>query len=508
MDLRVDGVAFSDLKEGVPLKGSAGDDAVIVVRRGATVYAVGAQCTHYSGELADGIVVGTTVRCPLHHACFDLATGEARWAPALSPLPCWVVEQRGGRVYVGAKEERDPLAPVGGATPSARPASIVIVGAGAAGAAAAEMCRRQGYDGPVTMIDPEADSPYDRPNLSKDYLAGTASFDWIPLRPPNFYADHGITIRRGRVTTLDLAAKRVRLDDGADVSYGGGALLLATGAEPVRLDNASGAHYLRSLDDSNAIIADAKGKQRAVVIGSSFIGLEVAGALRTRGLEVDVVSPDAVPLEGKFGSDIGRMLRALHESHGVRFHPRARVERVADGAVVLGDGTSLPADLVVIGIGVRPRVELAAAAGLAVDRGVVVDEYLATSAAGVYAAGDIARWPDARAGGSIRVEHFVVAGRMGQTAARNMLGARERFDAVPFFWSAHYDLSIRYVGHAERWDRTDVVGDLGQHAGSVAFRAGGRTLAVASVGQDRLNLDAELALERGDESALSRLVPS
>jgi NADPH-dependent 2,4-dienoyl-CoA reductase/sulfur reductase-like enzyme/nitrite reductase/ring-hydroxylating ferredoxin subunit len=505
MDLRVDGVAFSDLQEGVPVKGNAGDDAVIVVRRGATVYAVGANCTHYSGELADGIVVGTTVRCPLHHACFDLATGEARWAPALSPLPCWAVEQREGRVYVGAKTERDPLAPVGGATPAARPASIVIVGAGAAGAAAAEMCRRQGYDGAVTIIDPERDSPYDRPNLSKDYLAGTASFDWIPLRGPNFYADHEITIRRGRVAALDPAATRVRLDDGADVPYG--ALLLATGAEPNRLDNAGGAHYLRSLDDANTIIAAATGKRRAVVIGSSFIGLEVAGALRARGLEVDVISPENVPLQRTFGTDIGHMIRELHESHGVRFHLPARVERVADGAVMLGDGTSLPADLVVIGIGVQPRVELAAAAGLAVDRGVVVDAYLATSVAGVYAAGDIARWPDARAGGRIRVEHFVVAERMGQTAARNMLGARERFEAVPFFWSAHYDLSVRYVGHAERWDRADVVGDLGQHSGAVAFRAGGRTLAVATVGEDRLSLDAELALERGDESALARLIP-
>lgn len=508
MDLRTDGVAWSDLADGVAVAGEAGGDPVILVRRGGEVYAVGGLCTHYSGVLADGIVVGTTVRCPLHHACFDLKTGEALRAPALSPLPWWSVERRDGRVYVGAKHERDPLAPVDGVKPVVSPASVVIVGAGAAGAAAAEMLRRQGYGGPVTMIDPEVDAPYDRPNLSKEYLSGEASAEWIPLRPVEFYAEHRIERRLARVAAIDVVAKRVRLEGGADVSYG--ALLLATGAEPVTLDpigaGKAHVHYLRSLADSNAIIEDAGGKARAVVIGASFIGLEVAGALRTRGLSVDVVSPEAVPLERTFGADVGRMVRALHESHGVRFHLPGKIARIEDTEVVLEDGTSLAADLVVIGVGVRPRVELAQAAGLAIDRGVVVDAYLETSAPGVYAAGDIARWPDPHTGERIRVEHFVVAERMGQTAARNILGERERFEAVPYFWSAHYGMSIRYVGHAERWERTDIVGALARD-GSIAYRAGGKTLAVASVGQDRANLEAELALEHDDEAALARIVP-
>ncbi len=503
-DLHTDGIALGDLPDGGMVAGTADGEAVLLVRHGEDVFAVGASCTHYSGPLAEGLLVGTTVRCPWHHACFDVRTGDALRAPALNPLPTWAVERRNGRVYVGAKQpERDPLAPVNptrlaAPRPAAPPTSVVIIGAGAAGAAAAEMFRRSGYAGPVTVVDPEPDSPYDRPNLSKEYLAGEAQEEWIPLRPGGFYAEHKIDLVRTRATALDSAKHQVQLADGRVLDYG--ALLLALGAEPVRLDIPGSEHphvrTLRSLADSRAIIRDAERSKRAVVIGASFIGLEVAASLRKRKLDVSVVGPESLPLEHVMGEELGAIIRTVHEQHGVKFYLKRKPAKISATTVVLDDGTALAADLVVVGIGVRPRLELARQAGLAIDRGVVVDEYLRTSAPDIYAAGDIARWPDPHTGDKIRVEHWVVAERQGQTAARNILGARERFEQVPFFWSAHYSTSIRYCGHAEHWDRTEVSGDLAAQHGSVTFRAKGTMLAVASVGDDKANLEAEVQLER------------
>jgi NADPH-dependent 2,4-dienoyl-CoA reductase/sulfur reductase-like enzyme len=492
--------------------GHAGGEPVVLARYGDESFAFAAACTHYSGPLAEGLLVGDTVRCPLHHACFNLRTGAALRAPALNPIACWDVERRGGRWYVMAKRpERDPLAPAGPApAPHPAPKSVVVIGAGAAGSAAAEMLRREGFPGAVTIVDGEADSPYDRPNLSKDFLAGTAQAEWMPLRPPGFYEEHKVDVIRARAASIDVAKSEVVLDGNRRVPYG--ALLLATGAEPVRLDlpghDQPHVFTLRSWDDSRAIIAAAGGKNCAVVIGASFIGLEVAGSLRQRGLEVRVVAPEASPLERVLGPQLGAHIRKLHEGHGVEFHLQAKPARIEAGSVTLDNGTLLPADLVVIGVGVRPRLDLATQAGLAADRGITVNEFLETSAPGVYAAGDIARWPDPHSGARIRVEHWVLAQRQGQTAARNILGQRERFVAVPFFWSQHYDVAIRYSGHAEQWDRIDVTGKLGRGPASVAYRAKGRTLAVASVGADHMNLQAEAALERDDEPALGRLVPA
>jgi NADPH-dependent 2,4-dienoyl-CoA reductase/sulfur reductase-like enzyme len=379
---------------------------------------------------------------------------------------------------------------------------VVIVGAGAAGVVTAETLRREGYDRPITLIDADGDAPVDRPNLSKDYLAGNAPEEWIPLRTPEFFREHGIELLRGeRVGEVDVRGRRLRLESGAERSYG--ALLLATGASPVRLSiPASGelpVLYLRTLADSRTIIQAATRAGdggRAVVVGASFIGLEVAASLRARGLEVHVVAPETRPLERVMGPELGELVRRVHEEHGVRFHLGTTPRAVVENAVVLESGERLPADLVVAGIGVRPNTELAERAGLDVERGVLVDDRLETSAPGVFAAGDIARWPDWRTGERLRVEHWVVAERQGQTAARSILGAGERFDAVPFFWSAHYDVTIAYTGHAARWDAVDVDGSLDARDCAVTFRSNGRPLAVATVGRDRANLEAELAMER------------
>ncbi|HXF17829.1 MAG TPA: FAD-dependent oxidoreductase, partial [Burkholderiales bacterium] len=305
-------------------------------------------------------------------------------------------------------------------------------------------------------------------------------------------------VLNARVTSIDVQKKRVVLGDGR--SYQFDAMLIATGADPVRLPvpGATDAqiYYLRTFADSRAIIARAMSATRVVVAGASFIGLEVAASLRARGIEVHIVAPDRTPLERVMGSQVGTFVRELHEQHGVVFHLGQTISRVDGRKVSLSDASVLDADFLVLGVGVRPSTTLAEQAGLALDRGVVVDEYLQTSAPGVFAAGDIARWPDPHSGERIRVEHWVVAERQGQVAARNILGRRERFDAVPFFWSQHYDVSINYVGHAENWDAVEIDGSLQAKDCAVTYKRGKRALAVATIFRDAQSLKAEVAMER------------
>jgi len=375
----------------------------------------------------------------------------------------------------------------------------VIVGGGAAGFAAAEMLRREGFGGSVTMLSSDDAAPYDRPNCSKDYLAGNAPEDWMPLRPAEYFKEQNIDVQlRTQVTSIDPKARQVTLATGESLPFD--KLLLASGAEPVRLDipgaDQPHIHVLRSLSDSRAIIARAKQAQRAVVIGASFIGLEVAASLRARKIEVHVVAPERRPLERVLGREYGDFIRALHEEHGVVFHLEEAASAIDAKSVKLKGGASLSADLVVVGIGVRPRIQLAESAGLAIDRGVAVNEYLETSAPGMFAAGDIARWRDPHSGENIRIEHWVVAERQGQTAALNMLGQQQRFREVPFFWSQHYDLPINYIGHAEKWDKIDIEGDIKARDCLVRYRRDGRVLAVASIFRDLENLEAEAAMEQ------------
>jgi NADPH-dependent 2,4-dienoyl-CoA reductase/sulfur reductase-like enzyme/nitrite reductase/ring-hydroxylating ferredoxin subunit len=495
--------AGPDLSKGVAsdfsgnmLLGHVGDEEVLLVRSGSEIFAIDAHCSHYHGPLADGVVDGEHVRCPWHHACFDLRTGEATHAPAFNALAVWKVEQEGERIVVRGKLEQ-PKPRVRGVVDA--PSRIVIVGGGAAGFGAAEMLRRQDYRGSIVMLSQEKAAPVDRPNLSKDYLAGSAPEDWLPLRPDDFYRDAKIDLRLGvEVASIDTKAKQVLLAGGEGIPYD--RLLLATGAEPVRLPipgaDQPHIHLLRSLSDCRAIIASAKDARRAVVIGASFIGLEVAAALRARDIEVHVVGLEQRPMERVLGAEMGDFVRALHEEHGVIFHLGDTVNAIDGKRAGLKSGGVIEADLVVIGVGVRPRLALVEKAGLAVDRGVKVDAYLETSVPGIYAAGDIARWPDRHSGENIRVEHWVVAERQGQTAACNMLGQREEFDAVPFFWSQHYDVPINYVGHAEKWDEIAIDGDIGAKDCLVRYKSAGRVLAVASIYRDVASLQAEIAMER------------
>jgi NADPH-dependent 2,4-dienoyl-CoA reductase/sulfur reductase-like enzyme/nitrite reductase/ring-hydroxylating ferredoxin subunit len=490
------GVAVGGLAAGGMLSGHVSGEPALLVRRGDEFFIVGATCTHYGGPLCDGVLVSDTVRCPWHHAVFSLRTGEALQAPALDDIPRWAVEFRDRSVYAGDKLSRSESSQ---SAPTGAPSSIVIVGGGSAGFCAADTLRREGYTGPVTILSADADLPCDRPNLSKGYLAGTVPDGWLLLRPKSFYRRHDIDVRLdARVTRIDPQARRVELADGSSVEFG--ALLLATGAEPVHLPIAGAdlphVHYLRTLADSRALAAAAAEAKRAVVIGAGFIGLEVASSLRARGVQVDVVAREAVPMEKVLGREVGLFIQRMHEEHGVRFHFGATVSSIDERGVTLDSSERIDADLVVIGVGVRPATAIAEAAGIEVNNGVIVDRYLETSVPGIFAAGDIARWPDATTGERVRIEHFVVAERQGQAVARNMLGRREPFADVPFFWTEQYDLGIAYVGHAEQWDDATIDGDLEARDCSITYRRDGRKLAVALIHRDHEGLLAELEFER------------
>jgi NADPH-dependent 2,4-dienoyl-CoA reductase/sulfur reductase-like enzyme len=318
------------------------------------------------------------------------------------------------------------------------------------------------------------------------------------LRLPDYYREQEIDLLLNtRVSALDIPARQVHLENGA--TYGFEALLIATGAEAVRLQVegaiSSQLHYLRTFADARAIVSRAASARRVAVVGASFIGLEVAASLRSLGIAVDLIAPGTQPMERVMGSEAGLMVRELHQAHGVVFHMGETVHKIDGSILTLSAGGTVEADFVVLGVGVRPSLTLAEQAGLTIDRGIVVNEYLETSASGIYAAGDVARWPDPHSGEMIRVEHFVVAEQQGQIAAKNILGRRERFDAVPFFWSQQYDLAINYVGHAEHWDSVEIDGDLHARDCSVSYKRSGKTLAFATISRDLENLKVEAAIE-------------
>lgn len=488
------GVPAGSLREGQPLLGQVDGQPVLLVRAAGAVHAVAAHCTHWSGPLAEGLVVGDTIRCPWHHACFSLRDGAVLSPPGLRPLDCWQVQEHDGKVWVGSA--RPPAAP---AAPPRQPGAVVIVGAGAAGDACAFALREFGHDGSITLLGAEATATLDRPNLSKDFLAGNAPAEWLPLRGDSDYADRRIDLRCGvQVQAIDRSARRVQCSDGSVLAYD--ALLLATGAQPVApaLPGAGlpHVHTLRTLVDVQAILAQvAAGAKRAVVVGASFIGLEVAASLRTRGLDVAVVAPEAAPLARVFGPRLAARIRREHQSMGTVFHLGRKPAAIDAQAVTLDDGSRLQAELVVFGIGVRPDVALAQAAGLAVNDGIVVDAQLRSSDPAIWAAGDVARFPDPLGGQRLRIEHWAVAQAQGRQVARNMLGFGEDFRALPFFWSQHGALTISYAGHAAQWDAVEEDGDPDRDDYLCRYLRGGQVLAVASIGRDRDSLAEQAKME-------------
>ena len=491
------GIAVSEIPEGGMLAGRVGDEAVLLVRDGDDVRAFDGTCSHLGAPLEQGVVLDGAIRCPWHHACFDRQSGEALRPPAFDSLRRWTVLRDGDRIRVTAPVTNEIVAHrsfAGHSEPG-----FVIVGGGAAGYAAVHELRRCGHEGQITLVSADADLPYDRTLLTKDYLEGRFGEDRLPIARTTL-DDLGVTVLPGTLaTSLDPHSRLLHLADGHSLPYT--SLLLATGAEPKRLDapgtDLPHVHYLRTLSDCRALIGACQAGLRVVVIGGSFIGLETAAALTARGLRVTVITPDALPMEKILGAALARAILSVQTAHGVVFRTGAEVTAITTEAVQLADGSAVPAEIVVVGIGVAPRVDLARSAGLAVEDGVLVDRFLRTSAPDIYAAGDIARWPDPHSGQSIRVEHWVVAERHGQVAARNMLGGTEPFEAVPFFWSKHFDFSFRYLGHAEHWDDVAIEGDLDDRDATIRYRTGDRDMAAATVERDVEALRIEYAMETG-----------
>jgi 3-phenylpropionate/trans-cinnamate dioxygenase ferredoxin reductase subunit len=343
----------------------------------------------------------------------------------------------------------------------------VVVGGGFAGAKAVEELREGGFTGRVVLVGDEADRPYERPPLSKDYLRGEAERESIYVHAEDWYAAHDVELRLGHtVTALDLGARAVELTGGERLGYD--ALLIATGAEPKRLPipgaELDGVLYLRSVADSDALRARLERGGSVVVIGAGWIGCEVAASARMAGLAVTVVEPQSLPLEGVLGPELGAIYRDIHADHGVdlrlgtgvtAFEGAGAVERVR-----LGDGSAVDCDFVVVGVGVRPRTALAERAGLAVGDGILVDERLATEAPGVFAAGDVASALHPFYGERVRVEHWANALEQGPHAARSMLGGTAPYQRLPYFFSDQYDVGMEYAGLARRWDRVVFRGDV------------------------------------------------
>ncbi|MEQ9569641.1 MAG: FAD-dependent oxidoreductase, partial [Longimicrobiales bacterium] len=475
---------------GASLRGWVGDEAVLLLRTAESLHAVQATCPHYGAPLADGAVHDGRIHCPWHHASFSLDDGAVCRPPALDPLQTWPVEERDGWVRV---RRGGPPPPGGGGGPPPPPDGGAGGGGGAAGTAAVLALREAGHRGDLLLIDPDAAAPYDRPNLSKDYLAGTAPEEWLPLRTGGDWAALDVERIVDRVVALDSRKTVLELGGGRRVPYDG--LILACGAGPCRLAVPGGDRWnvftLRSLDDSRAIRARAVAGSRAVVVGAGFIGLEAAAALRHREVEVEVIAPEAVPMARVLGPTLGAEVRALHEAHGVRFHLGRRVSSIDDAGVHFADGGSVPADFVVVGVGVEPRLDLALGAGLRVGDGVEVDRFLESSRRGVFVAGDLASFPDPATGDRLRIEHWAVAEAQGRTAAFNLLGHGRPFRHVPFFWTTQYDVTVQWSGFPRPWDRTDVDGSLAEGSMAVRFLASGNPVAAAFVDRDREGLRFE-----------------
>lgn len=483
----------SDLNTGEMKEISAGETRILLARVGDQFHAVSASCPHYGGNLAEGALCGTHVVCPLHHAVFNVVNGDLEEPPAFDALVSYEVRVEGERVMVRVPDEVSDRRVIALAKRevTADSRQFVIIGAGAAGYAAAQTLREEGFRGHIVMITREDRAPYDRPNLSKDYLHGHADPEWMPLRPQEFFAEHDIQLLFNReVTRVDAQAKTIVFEGGETMDYD--ALLVATGGAPVRLNipgsDLKNVCVLRSFADADSIIEAAGRSRRVVVVGASFIGMEAAYSLRERGLDVTVVAPSQEPFEVTLGNEVGAVFRREHERHGVRFKLGSIVYRFEGShnveAVTVDSGESITTDMVVVGVGVRPVTNFLEGVELDHAGGVVVDSQL-RAADGLYAAGDIVSFVDIRTGERLRIEHWRTAQQQGRIAARNMLGRELPFEGVPFFWTQQFDLTLRYVGHAASWDEIVYQGDVSSHDFLAFYVKANRVLAVAGMNRDR-----------------------
>ncbi len=490
-----------DLADGEMTTVLVGGKKVVLARVEGRFYATAARCPHWGGSLPDGTLSGTRLLCPLHKGTFDVRTGDLLDPPPLDGIAAFRVRVDGDDVFVdrGEEPQRGRTMPMYACDPAVDARLFVVIGGGGAAAAAVETLRQECYVGRIVLITPEDRWPYDRPNLSKDFLAGELEEKWLPLRAPEFYEEHAVERIAGSVVRLDVATRTVTLDDGAVLEPD--AVLIASGARPVRLEvpgaGLPGVSTLRSWGDASALVERAAGARRAVVVGGSFIAMETAAALRRRGLEVTVVVRDEAPFAHSLGAEVGAVVRARHEEQGVRFAVRRGVVGIhgtdAVQAVELDGGERLDADLVVVGIGVEPVTGFVDGVPLARDGGLVVDEEFRV-APGVWAAGDVARYREPYTGREVRIEHWRVAEQQGRAAARSMADRGEPFAGVPFFWTQHFDLELGYAGAAPGWDELVMTGDPAKREFTAFYAADGALL--AACGTQRAELGAFVELMR------------
>ena len=482
----------SELVDGEMKQVSAEGQEILLARVRGDFYAVGARCTHYGAPLVEGVLSGERIVCPWHHACFDITTGDLQEPPAFDALPHYEVKIENDQVIVRVPDDAsDRRMPQMTKRDPKDQRLFVIAGGGAAGYTAAQTLREDGFRGRLVLITRENHLPYDRPNLSKEYLQGNAEPGWLPLRSEDFFAEHDIEVIQGKeIKRIDTAKKTITFADGGMLFYD--ALLVATGGEPrklpFQLESQENVFLLRSYDDSDAIIAAAHKGKRAVVIGASFIGMEVASSLTARGCEVTVVSPDDVPFQKILGAQIGRLFQDIHEEHGVKFKLGASVSGFTGPkevtAVMLENSERLDVDLVVVGVGVKPATHFLEGVILHRDGGVIVDEHM-RAADGAYAAGDVAYFPSPLTGERQRIEHWRTAMQQGRIAAHNMAGKEVSYDSVPFFWTRQFDVGLLYVGHAQPWDEIIYQGDVPARDFLAFYVKANRVLAVAGMNRDQ-----------------------
>ena len=431
-------------------------------------YAVAAFCTHYGAPLEEGVLNGKRIVCPWHHACFHAKSGDLLEPPARDALPSYEVEIENNDVIVKLPEEIESnrLSEMANHDSEKESRAYVILGAGAAGNAAAQALREDGFQGHIVMITYENRGPYDRPNLSKDYLQGEADPEWMPLRGEEFYSDNDIELQLNKtVSQINAEDKYITFSSGDTLNYD--KLLIASGGIPRRL-NLTGSELnnvfaLRNFDDADAIIKASEGASSAVIIGASFIGMETADSLRHRKIDVTVIAPEATPLEHIFGSEIGKLFKQLHEENGVKFKLNHTISKLEGDrsvrAVILDNGERIEADLVIVGIGVKPATDFIKNIDLESDSSIRVDQYFHVGN-DIYSAGDIATFPYWYSGSDIRIEHWRTAEQQGRIAAHNMAGKKAAYQSIPFFWTVQAGITLRYVGHAKEWDEIVVNGNI------------------------------------------------
>ena len=448
---------LADVREDRGLEVTLNESSILLLRAGGQVRAFQGKCPHAGAPLAKGAVCHGRLICPWHKAAFRAEDGALCEPPALDSLERHHVEVRGEEVWI----DDQPL-PAEKIPPADDPRSFVIIGSGAAGTACAAALREKGFGGRILMIDREPEAGYDRTVLSKYVLAGDMTVNKTPpLRDETYFTQQRIERRHGEVTDLDVDARQIRLASGETLSYD--AVLLATGGVPGTPGfpglELPGVFTLRSLADSRRILDRTQPGQRAVIIGDSFIAMEVASSLRKRELSVTVLARHPVPFAKQFGDSIGKAILARHRANGVVYHSDGEAARIeGEGkaeAVVLDNGQRFAADLVIVGTGVRPATEPFANLPRGKDESLIVDDGMRVTD-GVWAVGDIATFP--LNGQPRRIEHWRLAQQQARIAATNMLGGEEHYLDVPFFWTYHFGKRYDYLGHAEEWDEVQFKG--------------------------------------------------